>query len=150
MTNGFETSTLIAQSPDAVWAIMTDLERAPDWMPGVEKVEPLDDAPLAEGKVFATELSTGGRGRRREMTLVRWDPEDRAFALSSTEGSLTAVYHYALAPAGCETRATLRARCDGGGLAIRLMWPLIRYMMARHDSRHMPMLKALAEGAARH
>ena len=145
MAKGFEASTVIARPPAAVWAVMTDFVRAPDWMPGIETVAAKDESPLAAGKVFDVGLSTRGRGRQRDMTLVCWEPESRVFALSSSEGTVTALYRYSLHPKDDDTLVRLEASCEGGGFFMKLLSPLIVRMMAKHDSRQMPLLKALAE-----
>ena len=108
MSKGFQASTSVARPTEVVWAIMTDFTRAPEWMPGIETVRPKDDSVLAVGKVFEAEISTGGRGRIRDMTLVQWDPENRIFALSSSEGSVVAEYRYSLEPNGIDIRVCFR------------------------------------------
>ncbi|MGI9385219.1 MAG: SRPBCC family protein [Methyloligellaceae bacterium] len=144
MAKGFEAKTLIEARPEAVWAVMTDFARAPEWMPGIEAVAAKDERPLEAGKVFAVTMSTKGRGKERDMTLSDWRPP-HGFALSSREGGVTATYTYALAPADRGTRVTLHGACEAKGFW-RLLHPLIVKMMARHDGRQVELLKTVVEG----
>lgn len=70
----YEASASIAASPDAVWRVLSDVSKWPDWLPTVSKVEPLDDQDLRIGSRFVvhqprlrpntwivTELAEGGR-----------------------------------------------------------------------------------------
>ena len=47
-----ETSIAIAAAPDAVWLIMADVVRWPDWLPTVTRVEALDGETLAVGRRY--------------------------------------------------------------------------------------------------
>ena len=144
MAKGFEASTWIDRPRQTVWAAVTDLERAPDWMPGIEAVRSLDGAP-AEGARFAVTMTTKGRGREREMTLARWAPPD-CFALASQEGAVTALYTYSFSDEGAGTRVQLHGTCRADGLIWRLLHPLIVMMIARHDRPQMDLMKAFVEG----
>jgi uncharacterized membrane protein len=44
-----ETAVEVVAPPDKVWAVMTDVERWPEWTTSVERAERLDDGPLRVG-----------------------------------------------------------------------------------------------------
>ena len=46
---GFEISTAISSSSERVWAVLTDVERWPEWTPSMTKITRLDSGPFAEG-----------------------------------------------------------------------------------------------------
>ena len=46
---GFEISTAISSSAERVWAVLTDVERWPEWTPSITKITRLDSGPFAEG-----------------------------------------------------------------------------------------------------
>jgi uncharacterized protein YndB with AHSA1/START domain len=46
---GFEITTNIEASPEVVWAVLTDVERWPEWSPSMTKVTRLASGPFVEG-----------------------------------------------------------------------------------------------------
>lgn len=46
---GFEITTKIKASPEVVWAVLTDVERWPEWSPTMTKVTRLAIGPFVEG-----------------------------------------------------------------------------------------------------
>jgi hypothetical protein len=65
----FRASTIIAASPDAIWAILTDASRYPEWDPGVERIE----GQIAPGERITayTKLSPG---RAFPVTVAEFIP----------------------------------------------------------------------------
>lgn len=140
---GFTSTATIDRPVDEVWAFMTDWDRAPQWMKGIDRMAPVGDAPIAAG----TEVSFVSRGADRRSTIAAWEPP-RELVLVSTQGGVTATYRYRCAPTdGGGTEATLEAECRMRG-AWKLVGPLIRFMMKRVDGGQMPALARAIEGGA--
>ena len=99
-----EKSVSIAADPDAVWAIVRDVERWPDWTPSVTEVRRLDDGPFA----------VGSRVRIRQprfppalWTVTALDDASRSFTWVSRGPGLQVTGFHRVAPAASGSVATL-------------------------------------------
>ena len=144
MAEGFQATEHIVGSMEEVWACLTDWQRAPEWMNGIEDMHAPKGGPVGEG----TRLAFRSRGAERETTVVAWSPPHQ-LALRSQQGGMTATYEYTCEPENGGTRLTLRARCEARGLGWRLASPVIGYLMKRADSGQVAALKHLVEQPAR-
>jgi uncharacterized protein YndB with AHSA1/START domain len=66
------TETVLAERPDAVWRVVSDPGRLPEWWPGVTRVE--EATPLAWTTVMT---STKGKSVRADFTRVAADEGSR-------------------------------------------------------------------------
>jgi uncharacterized membrane protein len=114
----FETSVEISAPPDRVWAVMSDIERWPEWTPTVTRLEPLDPGPLA----------VGHRARIRQPRLLPavWQvtalEPGRGFTWVTRSPGVRATGRHWVEAAGPGSRAHLAVSFDGilAGLAARL------------------------------
>ena len=136
MANGFSARATLDHAPVEVWAYLTDLGNAPQWMRGVEAFEQITPGPLQVG----TCLRFRARGKQRECRVTALIPCEQ-LALTSVQGGVTATYTYMLAPDGDGTELTLEASCTATGLWT-LIHPLIVFAMKRSDASHVTNLKA--------
>ena len=134
---GFTNTVTIACPADEVWTRLTDWEQAPRWMTGIERCRAPDG--LGVGRT----LKFMSRGAERE-SLVKELVDGQRLVLESTQGPVVATYTYSCTPRDGGTELTLQAVCRGRG-SIRLVMPLIRYMMKRVDSGQPQALKRLVE-----
>lgn len=126
---------IVDADPQAIWALVSDPRRLPEWWPLVARVEGVS------GRLFTTVLvSPRGRevradqrvvveerGRRRVWALeVDGSPFERVFAASETE------VRVAPADRGAEVRLELRQRLRGAG---RLGGLLVKRSSARQLRR---------------
>jgi uncharacterized protein YndB with AHSA1/START domain len=95
--------------PDRVWAIMSDIERWPEWTSSVTSVERLDTGPLA----------VGSRARVRQPKLLPadfvvtdFDPGS-AFTWVTRSAGVTATARHSVVPSGRGSRATLSVEFHG-------------------------------------
>ena len=93
MPAGFSVTQRIERPTAAVWAYLTDFEKARDWMTGIEAMTQTTEGPLEIG----TRFTFRSRGKQRETRVTALDPGTR-IALTSTQGGVTATYTYSLAP----------------------------------------------------
>ncbi len=137
MTIAFTATQTIPASPDAVWSVLTDWDRAPAWL-GVERMR--GEQPPRVG----SELTFVARGAERTSTITELEP-GRRITMTSTQGPVTAHYRYALAPDGTGTAATLEAEVLVGG-ALKLLAPTIRRSIAKEDGTQLERLAAVVRG----
>ena len=135
----FTSRTTIDRKPEDVWALLTDFERAPLWMDGIDAMKVVSDGPIRAG----SELQFVARGSVRSSTVAKWDPPNQ-IVLVSKQGGVTATYTYRCQPtADGGTEASLEAECVMKG-AWKLLGPLIRFMMKRVDGKQMHQFAAFA------
>lgn len=84
---GIEVSTKINALPEVVWAVLTDVERWPQWTPSMTKVTRLTSGPLAMGSQARIKQP---RLRTLVWTVTELIPE-RSFVWESNWPGLTLV-----------------------------------------------------------
>lgn len=132
MSTAFEVTETIARPVETVWRVLTDWDRAPDWMPGVEDAR-------ADGET----LRFRARGKDRTSRISAVEP-GRSITLTSVQGGVRADYRYAITPSGAGTRTTLTTDCEFTGLW-RLAAPALRGLIRRTDGGQLTALKRLIE-----
>src|ERR1700682_4830191 len=65
----------IARPPEEVWAFISDVERAPEWLEEFHTVVKQSDGPIGQGTVFRYTLEPGHRSST--LQIVEWEPERR-------------------------------------------------------------------------
>lgn len=128
---GFELSTHIARPPVEVWAVLTDLEAAPAWMPGIEFVALDEDGPVVEGSIYRFRVD-GLKGDLQKGVVTNLRPP-QALTLSITRGQIDVRYHFTLEPDGDGTAVRLVADCEVGGW-LSPVAPLLIWLMRRSDA----------------
>jgi carbon monoxide dehydrogenase subunit G len=129
-----EDSIHVDRSPEVVYALVRDLERAPEWQDSLESVD------VEAG----TEVRRFG-GRRVEASFfVLEDDPPRRFAISSDGGPAEARAEFDLEPDGDGTRVvfTVDLRLRG---AARLASGVVRPTAQREMRADLERLKELAE-----
>ena len=104
--------------------------------------------PIGAGKRYECAFATGGRGKSTVVTLAEWQPQELSFALAATQSGMHTLYRYSLSPRGDGTLVTLDATCEARQPIMKLFHPLLGLLMAKHDSRQMPLLKVMLEAEA--
>jgi uncharacterized membrane protein len=105
-----ETTIEIDAPPELVWAVMTDVERWPEWTTSVERAERLDDGPLRIG--------SRARLKQPRFPAVIWEVTDlqpgRSFAWTATNVGVTSIGEHRIVPhAARGVSVTLSLRQQG-------------------------------------
>lgn len=79
-------SRTIAAAPEAIWQVITDVERAPDFFRSVGSVEVLGSSEYAPGLRWRETRTIFGRSETLELTVVEADPSRRAVLESEAAG----------------------------------------------------------------
>jgi uncharacterized protein YndB with AHSA1/START domain len=140
------TSVEIARPPAAVFAVLADVGRLPEWQSGCVDVTLEADAPLRVGSRFSQRVGFAGR---RVTQLVEVDEleQDRLLTLRVLTGPLRVRARHVLEPSPIGT--TLSVTMDGDlGLAGRLAGPLVRKAAERQFEGWFRRLKSLVESEA--
>lgn len=145
-SKGFWVSEVIEKPPEAVWAYMSDLSNATEWMPGVEEIELIAGGDgkggPAAGARYKVKVSTRGAGTGGEMEteVTRWEPPT-LMALTSTTGPVTATYTYEIEPDTYGSKVFMDVRCVARGFLMKLMHFFIVTAMKRVDGMQLQNLK---------
>ncbi|HMO95360.1 MAG TPA: SRPBCC family protein [Tepidiformaceae bacterium] len=126
----------IHASPEAIWDVLTDLERWPHWTPSVRSLKPLTDGKFDAG-TQARVHPAGSAESTWTVTLI--DP-GRSFRWATRVRGAATIGDHIIAPVENGARVTLAIEVHG--LAGKVFKPLIGPGIARN-------LKAEAEGLKR-
>ena len=135
MTN-FSISAEIHAPPERVWAVMSDVERWPEWTPTVTSIERLEPGPLAVGSRTLI--------RQPKLPPARWqltELEEGAFFawVTRSPGVRVTAFHRVEATGG-GSRATLSLQFSG------LLGPLVARMTRNLNERYLALeVKGLKE-----
>ena len=125
----FSIAIEIPAPTDRVWAVMSDVERWPEWTPTVTSIERLDQGPLV----------VGSRARIRQPRLppATWRVTElvpgRSFTWVTHSPGVLVIAHHGVESAGDGTRAVLSLRFSG------LLGPLVARMTRGLNERYLGM-----------
>lgn len=108
----------IEAPPSAVWAVLRDGERWPEWTSSVTSVTPMSDGPLAVGNRVLI--------RQPKLPPAVWEVTELAeghhFTWVTRSPGVTVVARHGVEPSASGATATLSLRFDGllGGLVGRI------------------------------
>lgn len=120
----YETSVTVEVPAQAVWDVLVDVERWPEWTESMTSVERLDDGPL---KVGSTARVTQPKMRPATWTVTELAP-GRSFTWESTNPGVRVTAGHLLEENGGVTTATLSVQMSGvlAGLAAALVGSRVR------------------------
>jgi hypothetical protein len=129
----------VAREPLAVWQLMTDPAREPEWIGGLRDAQLIGDPPLREGSRVRRVASFLGRRIEYVNEIAAMDAP-RLLDMRSVVAPFPMRITYTLEGAD---ETTVRNRVRGGTRLSALMAPLVR----RNIQRDLDRLRELAEQA---
>jgi uncharacterized protein YndB with AHSA1/START domain/hemerythrin-like domain-containing protein len=139
----------VAAPPEAVWRVLTDPARIPEWSHECRDVELLDPGPVGLGSRFHGRNRAGRNTWSRVCTVFRCDANtDFAYLTSGGPGDATA-WHFRLEPTATGTRLTQAYRIVSMPAWLSVM---VGVLISAHRDRTAALredllrLAALAEG----
>ena len=135
----FEHVIAINASPERVWEILVDVEHWPGRIPTVDRVERLDDGPIAVGaktRLAQPKLPEG------VWTVTELTPGS-AFTWTSTSPGVRVTASHLVEPAPEGSRLTLAI--DLGGWMAPVGWLMTRSLTQRYVQTEAASIKAAAE-----
>ncbi|WP_190122140.1 SRPBCC family protein [Streptomyces inusitatus] len=140
----------IAAPAERVWSALTDLERAPEVLSGVESVELLSPGPFGVGTRWRETRRMLGTSATEEMWVTASEPP-LGYVVEAESRGAHYVSDFALRPAGPEAtdvRMTFTARPPGGaaGLLAKVFGALGARAVAKAIARDLADVAAAVEG----
>lgn len=86
-------STYCAAAPAAVFAVATDIEKWPQRISGISRVDLLTEGPVAVGTRFRETRTMFGREAAEEMRVEALEPPSKFVLSAASRGSLYRVVH---------------------------------------------------------
>lgn len=144
-----EVRTVIAASPERVFAVATDLANLPQTMSGIDTVEVLSEGPFGEGTRWRETRTLYGKQATEEMWVTGFDPPRSYVVEAESHGA-----HYrteiTFVPDGDGTRVTFAFGARPVSFVARL-FSLLTWMMMKSLKKAMQQdledLKTVAESA---
>jgi uncharacterized protein YndB with AHSA1/START domain len=136
----FEITVEIAAPPQRVWAVLTDVDRWPQWTPTVTSVERLDIGPLALGsrtRILQPKL------RPAVWQVTELDADAGIFVWIARSPGVRIIAHHALTATAEGSRATFSI--DFAGLLGPLMARLFRKLNEQYVTTEANSLKRCCE-----
>lgn len=140
----------IAASPEQVWAVLTDIDRAAEVLTGVLRSERMSDGPYAVATRWRETRKIFGRQTTEEMWVTATDPARSTVIESSSHGTDYRT-RFTLTPDGSGTELTcefLAVTSDSGPVqqwVMRLMQPMAERATRRAMEQDLADIAAVAE-----
>lgn len=130
---------VVHASPVRVWAVLTDLDRAPEVLGGVTRVERMTDGPYAVGTRWRETRRMMGRETTEEMWVTENDPLRRTVVAASAKGTDYRT-EFQLTPEGegdTVLRYTFRAETSNPSTAQKVLWKVLGGLGRRATAKAM-------------
>ena len=135
----FQHAIAIGAPPERVWGILVDVERWPARIPTVDRVERLDDGPLAVGARIRLAQPRLGEGVWTVTELT----SGTSFTWTSTSPGVRVTASHVVEPSPEGSRLTLAV--DLAGWLAPVGWLMTRSLTQRYIETEAASIKAAAE-----
>ena len=137
----------IDRTPDEVFAYISDLERAPDWVPDLLSVRKLTDGPTGLGTKFAEVVKIRGGQSAANLEITEFSPPV-AIGHRGEGGPVQFTARFLLTPNGTNrTRVTHEYSVSISGIG-KLMAPLVDRALKSNTEAALAELKRILESGA--
>jgi carbon monoxide dehydrogenase subunit G len=136
-----ELTVEIARAPEEVFALLSDVERLPEWQ--TSAIEAHAEGPLAQGSRISEKRRLLGREVDSELEVVAYEPPKR-LTLRSLGGPVRFTVDHELVEQGGGTLLTFLAEAEPGGL-MRFTGPMIARTAEQQFRQDFDRLKELLE-----
>ncbi len=132
--------------PEAIFAILDDVTRTPEWLGRCTELENLTGGPIAVGQQLKYHYKDGRRTGVMDGQVAAHDP-NRHLENRFTDTMMDVSVDFRAEPLGADrTRLTHSITIDTKGMG-KVFTPLIKRQLPEQTMGAMNSLKALAEGA---
>ena len=138
----YEITVDIDAAPDKVWAVLTDVERWPEWTPSMRAVKRLDDTPFGAGSKVRVRQP---RLPQAVYTVTTYDP-GRAFIWVSKVPGVTVTADHQVLPRE-DGHATVHLSADQTGLLAPLLGLFTARLTRHYVTQEAEGLKRVCESA---
>jgi carbon monoxide dehydrogenase subunit G len=143
---GFTRRLTIDAPPSRVFAVLTDLDQAPQWMPAIQKTEWVEGTTVAPGAKWKETRVEGKRTMVSDLNVAAYE-KDKQLDLHVHSKPFEMDLGFKLAKQG--TGTLVDYHCDGHGRGLmRLMTKPIMRMVEKQDDDLLLRLKAQCEAKA--
>ena len=138
----FETSIEIAKPQVAVFAVLDDVSRTPEWLSRCTKIEKLDPGPNAVGTRLRYDFLQGKRPGTMEGSIAAHGPPDH-IAFRYNDKMFDVTIDFKLVGADVGTKLTQQIDIVPRSLMGRVLQPLIRRVLPKQTVTDLEKLRAL-------
>ena len=75
-----ELSNVIPASPDRIFSVLSDLNQAREWMPTIQKIEPLTQGPFGVGTCVSMGVTVDGKPAKDVSKEIRAGKYDKVLS----------------------------------------------------------------------
>ncbi len=133
----------INASPERVFAVLSDLSQAREWMPAIQRIEQNTSGSFGLGTSWHEMRNAGKRTMESTIRVTTYQPP-ASLGLLVEAKAMTGQLQFSLSPDAAGTKVHYEAEMRGRGL-MRLMSGTINRMMAQADADLLARLKAQVE-----
>ncbi len=128
----FTRTGTIAATPDRVFAVISDLRQAREWMPAIQGIDGVTPGPFRLGTSWQETRKAGNRTMQSSLRVSAFEPPSR-LGLEVDAKMMRGQMSFTLTPKGNTTHVVYEAAMTGKGL-FRLMSGTMNRMMAKEDN----------------
>ena len=141
---GFTICRRIDASPEVVFRTFTEIEKAPERIRAIEKVDLLTEGPIGVGTRFIETRRVRGRRVRVEMEITRFE-EDEGYVVRCSSRGCDITSAFVMFADGNATKVELALDCEPKTWLARLRVRFLLGPMRRAFDRDFQALQAVAE-----